>query len=211
MPGAWHSDALDARFVATSGVIWGITLHEGGFEISEVRAKDGGGVELFALSDGANPRTLALASEGPARADFTGLLFERRGDALHGAYRGATFDLPSAPIAAAPALEAADLAFAADSAKRGADAWVDAMAPGGALWRKVGRVEGADAVRADAAKLVAAGALSWQPIASGARGDWGFTVGTYAFKTATETSSGSYCTIWKRVDGAWRVAFDLGS
>jgi SAM-dependent methyltransferase len=105
-----------------------------------------------------------------------------------------------------PALEAADRAFAADTAKDGADGWVRHFDEHGAMWRKDHRVEGAD-IKASIAKTLAAGKLTWQPVTSGARGDLGFTVGTATF----EKDKLTYCTIWKRQkDGSWKVLFDIG-
>ena len=214
LAGAWHADSFDERFTLAAGTLWGVSLNSAGFEINELR-EHAGHVELF-TTDGTEQLTLPLVSAGPdhvelGAAEHVG--FRREGDRLHGdEAHGQTFAATRVPETHAAELEAADLAFAADSAKRGPDAWVAVMAPGGALWRKAGRLEGADAIRADVAATLAAGTLGWTPLASGARGDWGFTVGTYRFTPPTgKAETGSYCTVWHRVEGAWRVAFDLGN
>lgn len=218
--GAWHADSFDERFAMASGTLWGVSLTGAGFEINELRER-AGHVELF-TTDGTEQLTLPLVSLGPDRVELGAserVGFHRTGDQLHGDYArgesiGQTFAATRVPETHAAELEAADLAFAAASAARGADAWVEIVAPGGALWREAGRLEGADAIRADVAATLAAGALAWKPLASGVRGEWGFTIGTYAFVPAgasAQAAIGSYCTIWRRVDGAWRVAFDVGS
>lgn len=218
--GAWHADSFDERFAMVSGTLWGVALNSSGFEINELRER-GGRVELF-TTDGTEALTLPLVSAAPDRVELGAserVGFRREGDQLHGDYArgdsiGQTFAATRVLGTHAAELEAADRAFSADSARRGADAWGEVLAPGGALWREAGRLEGADAIRADVAATLAAGALTWEPRESGVRGDWGFTVGTYAFTPAGATAQaaiGSYCTIWRRVDGAWRVAFDVGS
>jgi len=214
--GAWHADSFDERFAMASGTLWGVSLTGGGFEINELRER-GGKIELF-TTDGTEQLTLPLVTLGPDRVELGAserVGFHRTGDQLHGDDpHGQTFAATRVSETHAAEVEAADLAFAAASAARGADAWVEIMAPGGALWRKAGRLEGVDAIRADIAATLAAGALAWKPLASGVRGEWGFTIGTYSFVPAgasAQAAIGSYCTIWHRVDGAWRVAFDLGS
>lgn len=219
--GSWHGDALDQRYALAAGTLWGVTLGERGFEVDLLRDR-GGHVELFDLEGGQTAVTLPLVSSTPGRAEFAAgdrFGFERVGDQLRTTFArdaevGARFPVTRIADVRAPELEAADLAFAADSAQRGAAAWVDVMAPDGALWRKPGRVSGADAIRADAATTLAAGALTWRPIVSGVRGDWGYTIGTYTFVPTGATAqpeTGSYCTIWHRIAGAWRVALDLGA
>ena len=74
------------------------------------------------------------------------------------------------------------------------------------------RIEG-PAIRATIAKTFARGVLRWAPVASGVRGDVGFTLGTFSFAPAAggKGGHGSYCTIWRRqADGAWKVVFDTG-
>lgn len=124
-----------------------------------------------------------------------------------------------APLAPAPSLEAADRAFAADTARRGVDGWVDAFAQGGAMGVGSRRVEGRDAIRAAIKDSLAPGRhLDWSPIASGLSpaGDLGFTVGRFhAWRDApggsADDARGAYITIWQRdPEGRWRVLFDTG-
>ena len=110
-----------------------------------------------------------------------------------------------------PAIEQADLDFAADTAKDGADGWVRHFDEHGAMWRKDHRVEGA-AIKDAMTKTLAAGSLTWRPVTSGARGDLGFSVGTAEFTEPGGTPEHlTYCTIWKHEpDGGWKVLFDIG-
>jgi hypothetical protein len=79
------------------------------------------------------------------------------------------------------------------------------------MWRKTGRIAGAQAIHAAIAKTLAAGALQWTPVSAGKRGAFGYTLGTWTFTAAGKHGAhGSYCTIWKREGDAWKVAFDIG-
>jgi len=117
----------------------------------------------------------------------------------------------AAPLPRTPAIEDADRAFATDTAKDGADGWARNFDDHGAMWRKDHRVEGAD-IRASIEKTLAAGALRWEPVTSGARGDLGFSLGTATFTEAGGAPEKlTYCTIWKHEpDGSWKVLFDIG-
>ncbi len=110
----------------------------------------------------------------------------------------------------APEIEAADVAFANDTAARGVDGWVAAFDAHGAMMRKTGRIEGADAIRAAMAPVLATTKVAWAPTASGKRGDLGFTIGKATF-IGRESFRSTYVTIWKQqADGSWKVLFDTG-
>lgn len=60
--------------------------------------------------------------------------------------------------------------------------------------------------------------LSWQPLGAqmGPSGDMGFTWGHYEGKSKDKqgqpvTLSGRYITVWKKVDGKWKVAMDASA
>jgi ketosteroid isomerase-like protein len=122
----------------------------------------------------------------------------------------------------AEALEAADLAFAADVAARGVDGWAAAFDDAGAMWsrRQKRRIEGAG-IRDVMAPLFSRGMqIEWTPVASGLSpaGDLGYTIGTSRFTepgaggSRVEAARGSYVTIWRRQgDGSWKVVFDTGN
>lgn len=124
------------------------------------------------------------------------------------------------PSERAPALEQADLAFAADVDARGVDAWVGAFDPEGAMESEGKRIQGADAIRAAMAPLLSERSrrLQWAPLWSGLSpaGDAGFTIGAWALRKHEDgawrtAGTGSYVTLWRRqADGSWKVLFDAG-
>jgi ketosteroid isomerase-like protein len=126
---------------------------------------------------------------------------------------GHVADAKSTTRAAAPALEAADRAFAADVKARGADGWLAAFDPHGGMLRKGTRIEG-DAIKGTMAGLLSDGVLAWDPIASGVEGDVGFTVGKATYtptKPDGDHWASTYLTIWHhQPDGSWKVLFDTG-
>lgn len=118
------------------------------------------------------------------------------------------------PLRPAPALEAADRAFAADSAQHGGSAWASRFTADGATWpRGSKRTAGPAAVGAAIDRLVAAGlTLLWSPVTSGLASDnLGFTIGRYHIVKAGKTiGRGAYLTVWQRRDGQWKIIFDTG-
>ena len=112
---------------------------------------------------------------------------------------------------------AADVAFDADVAQRGLDAWVgwmteDVFKPDlhGAT------VQGRAKVRIADARLFAdpAGRLRWRPTESGAFSDprYGWTRGQWEWvnQAGQPSARGSYLTIWRREPEGWRVVVDTG-
>ena len=59
--GSWHADRLDEHLVPGGGSIWGVMLHDGGFEVFELREHEGH-LEMFALPEGRDPLTLPAVS-----------------------------------------------------------------------------------------------------------------------------------------------------
>jgi ketosteroid isomerase-like protein len=226
LTGTYQAPGATARWQVVAGARWGVLLRDDGFEVDvlDPGGPVAGGARLIAMPDGrradayrviaATPQLLeAVADPGRVRRLRTAghaLLAERDDDPPRHPER---VTLTPATDTPAPALNAADAAFAADTAARGADGWVAAFAPDGAQWEDDQRIEGAAAIRAHITATLAAGALAWSPIASGARGDLGFTLGEWTFTAPTKqiVARGSYCTIWRRQpDGRWLVAFDVG-
>jgi hypothetical protein len=121
------------------------------------------------------------------------------------------FEVERAELPRVPAIEQADLEFAADTAKDGADGWARHFDEHGAMWGRDHRIEGAE-IKEAIAKTFAAGTLTWRPVTSGARGDLGFTLGTAEFiAPGSKPEHETYCTIWKHEpDGTWKVLFDIG-
>jgi ketosteroid isomerase-like protein len=118
-------------------------------------------------------------------------------------------------------LLAADRAFAAETAERGADGWAAWFAEDGRMYRDRGYVDGRAAIRDTMGPAFSdsARALRWEPDTAivAASGDLGYTLGHWAsvLKTSAGDSvlgRGNYVTIWRRQpDGTWKVAADIGN
>ena len=132
------------------------------------------------------------------------------------------------PPAARPSQEAlrasltqAELDFAAATAARGVDGWVEAFAENGRLLNANGVVvQGKAAIRANMMGPLAKVKLTWWPtlVEVAPEGDMGFTHGPYEVKVPDAqgklklVSHGAYLTVWRRQpDGAWKVVADFGS
>ena len=60
--------------------------------------------------------------------------------------------------------------------------------------------------------------ITWSPVGAGmaASADLGYTYGTYEFTTKDKdgkpvVNKGKYATIWKKQNGSWKVALDMGN
>lgn len=212
-------------WVAAGGAMYGIAFSPQGFEVMIVDDGEGTGVadgvlRFIAMPMGARSvefikqdlgkETITFAN--PAHDDPKQITYSRQAEQLRAVLFGTSFikfDFCAAPRESSPELEAADRAFAADTAARGIDGWMSAFDPQGGMMRGGARVEGAG-VRDLMASTLANGTLAWDPIASGREGMIGFTVGKATYTGATSWQS-SYVTIWRQQpDGAWKVLFDTG-
>ena len=125
-------------------------------------------------------------------------------------------------VSAQAQLMEADRAFAAATAARGLEGWMDAyasdaarLALGGPAVRGLGAIREADAgLFADTQRR-----LIWEPTEAGIfeDGRHGFTTGTSAFvllegeAVADTLSTGRYITFWRReADGTWKIILDTG-
>jgi ketosteroid isomerase-like protein len=216
------------HWVASSGVIFGIALQDNAqFEVMVIDDGEGGGpadgkLRLFAMPGGMksvelgdadlregfaqfanpahdDPKTITYTSAGASLVATIG------GDGKSDSYAWRRITAPRAPE-----LEAADVAFAKDTAARGIEGWVAAFEPKGGMMTKGGRVEGAEAIRGLMSELLATTKVEWSPFASAVRGDIGYTVGKATF-TGKDSWRSTYVTIWKKQpDGTWKVLFDTG-
>jgi ketosteroid isomerase-like protein len=226
--GALYGVALDAR---------------GGFEVLIVDdGEDGkpadGKLRLFAMPGGSPAVEFAhVADEGgqggqggsgvlgasarfanPAHDFPKQVSYRRDGDALAAEISGDGKAIPfrfrrAVDPPREPALEQADLAFAADTARRGVDGWVAAFEPTGWMLEGSAKRVGAEQLRALMKDFLAAVRIEWAPVASARRGDLGFTLGKATFTNGTKGTSwrGTYVTLWHRQpDGSWKVRFDTG-
>jgi ketosteroid isomerase-like protein len=224
--GTWHAAELDSHWQLVGDTFWGIALSaQGGFEVNVIADTDEIGAPaqlvLVSLAGGRDPQRFALrratptlvelgdAHEGVVRVTKTARGW--RGEFAAPAHPVVGFDMEPGTLAEPPELIATDRAFAADTAKDGADGWVRHFADDGAMWLAGRRVEGKEEIRAVMAEILAGGTLAWEPLASGARGDRGFTLGTLTVTPAGERPwRSSYAMIWKRqADGSWAVLFEM--
>lgn len=232
--GTWDAEDGSARehWAANGGALFGVALDaKGGFEVlivddgEEGKPADGA-LRLFAMPGGGVPvefqqREVAGqgASFGNDAHDFPKLVSYRRdAAALHAEVSG---DGKSIPFSfkrvddppRAPELEAADLAFAADTARRGVNGWVAAFEPEGWMHAGAEKRVGADAIRATMTPFLGRVRIDWAPVTSARRGELGFTLGKATFTDDKDGSSwkGVYVTLWHlQPDGSWKVRFDTG-
>jgi ketosteroid isomerase-like protein len=225
------------HWVAAAGAIYGVSLHGKTFEVMVIDDGEGPGrpdgvLRFFAMPNGKRSvefRQRTLGEHGATFAndehDFPRTITYQlaadpgapggggaRLEAVLGGSKQESYNFKRGTSERAPELEAADLAFAAETGKRGVDGWVAAFDPAGGMMRRAGRVE--YAAIADAMKpTLSAGRLDWAPVASGKSGDLGFTVGKATFTAAKPEDNwrSTYVTIWHRQpDGSWKVLFDTG-
>ena len=230
--GDWDADDGNGseHWIAAAGAIYGVSLHGKTFEVMVIDDGEGPGrpdgvLRFFAMPNGKRSvefRQRTLAEHGATFAndehDFprtiTYQLTPERGglEAVLGGSKQESYRFKRGTRERAPELEEADLAFAADTGKRGVDGWVAAFDPEGGMMRKVGRVDHA-AIAEVMKPTLFGGRLDWAPVASGKSGDLGFTVGKASF-TGAKPDDGwrsTYVTIWRRqADGTWKVLFDTG-
>jgi hypothetical protein len=221
--GAATGKRYTEHWVAVSGAIYGAAFSEQGFEVMIVDDGDAeldGVLRFIAMPMGertvefsqreVGARTVTFAN--PAHDDPKAITYAREGDQLRAVLVGEQFlkfDFCPGTRESAPELEAADRAFAADTAQRGIEGWMAAFEPRGGMMRKGARVEG-DGIREMMGPLLGKGTLAWEPVASGRAGTLGFTVGKATY-TGADTWRSSYITIWRQQpDGGWKVLFDTG-
>jgi ketosteroid isomerase-like protein len=229
--GDWKGEGGTEHWVAAAGAIYGVALHDNGsFEVMIVDDAEGDGpadgvLRLFAMPGGTKSVVFTHVSHAarsvvfgnPDHDDPKTIEYARTPQGLTAKLKTAsgthiTFDFRVVPHLAAPELEAADRAFAADAKARGAEGWASWFAPDGWMWRKTGKIEGA-AIAEAMKPLLSSGVLAWAPIASGKAGTLGYTVGKATFTgTAPDDHwTSSYVTLWKQQPGGtWKVLFDTG-
>jgi ketosteroid isomerase-like protein len=112
-------------------------------------------------------------------------------------------------------LRQADIDFCKQTAARGLEGWMDFFATDAATIHDGKNVVGKDALR-EFYKPVFAGqnfSLTWTPTRAEVSrdGTLGYTYGDYEAKSGAGISHGMYVTVWRRENGRWKVALDLGS
>jgi ketosteroid isomerase-like protein len=233
MLGRWIGDDSIEHWVAAAGAIYGISLgkDDKSFEVmivddGEGPGKPDGKLRFLAMPGGSGSTQFDLQSvEGtsvtfanPAH-DFPKTINYRIAGVgklaakVAGGDKSIDYVFRETSSSLALDLEAADVAFAGDTKKRGIEGWVAAFATDGGMLRKGKRIEGHAAIRELMGQVLGSGTLAWAPITSGQYRNVGFTVGKATFTGAKPEDSwkSSYVTIWKRqADGTWKVLFDTG-
>jgi ketosteroid isomerase-like protein len=118
----------------------------------------------------------------------------------------------------AEVLREADRAFCRDTQAEGAAGWSSWFAEDGVQFPPVGRVDGREAIGALMTPVFAPGQprLLWDPVEAvlAGSGDLGWTLGRWRMLAADSDSllgEGNYVTLWRKIDGDWRVAVDIGN
>jgi hypothetical protein len=220
LAGTWHSALLDSHWEMVDGALYGIAFDGNGFEVNIIDDSDDDGkpapITLVSMVNGRDPMRFELVSASHGKMEFADakhrtVRVTNVGDGWRGEFvdepprHPTVFRVSRGKLDPAEQLQEADRAFAADTAKDGADGWARWFTADGAMWRN-GRIEGA-AIKDAIGKTLARGPLQWTPVSSGAKGEWGYTLGRFTHGAA----HGSYCTIWNRQgDGSWKVVFDIG-
>jgi ketosteroid isomerase-like protein len=105
--------------------------------------------------------------------------------------------------------------FARQTAARRLDGWMDFFADDASIIHDGQTVTGKNALRAFYQPVFANKdfSLTWSPTHAEASrdGTLGYTVGLYEARNGTAISRGMYTTVWRKVDGRWKVVLDLGS
>jgi ketosteroid isomerase-like protein len=244
MQGDWQSEHTRVAFRLAGDSLFGVTFLDGNgssfysatimgrrHDRFEFRAYGRGDSEELYVGGAQDDTSIAFTREP---AGFTTRLSRDGADAIlatitptgEAAEEKRLTRVTPAP-APAPALEQADRAFAAATAARGVDGWVEWFDAEGAQWedgedgQPGKRVVGHDAVRAFMTPVFARPGfrLEWEPFASGLApaGDLGFTIGAWQGVKLGDGGArevrghGAYVTIWKKqADGGWKVLFDTG-
>ncbi len=232
--GDWKADdgSSTEHWSAVAGAIYGVSLQgEQAFEVMIIddgddRGKPEGVLRFIAMPGGQQAvefrqRTIAERSALFANDDHDfpkTIRYFLEGEALRATLGGddeRQVQVRFQRLAGkrVPELEAADRAFAADTAKRGVEGWVDAFDPEGWMMRGDGDKLGREAVAEQMRPILTAGRLEWAPAMSGSNAKLGFTVGKATFTAAQggERRITSYVTIWRKQDaGTWKVLFQTG-
>ena len=112
-------------------------------------------------------------------------------------------------------LRDADLEFCRQTAARRLDGWMDFFADDASILQNGKTVSGKADLRKHYEPMFANKdfTLTWTPVHAEAAkdGSLGYTYGTYEARTGSDVSRGMYLTIWRRMNGKWKVVMDTGS
>lgn len=112
-------------------------------------------------------------------------------------------------------LREADLAFAKATAARRLEGWMDFFADDASILQNGKTITGKQNIRQYYEPIFANKdfSLSWTPTHAEAAqdGTLGYTYGNYEARRGADVSRGMYLTIWRKVNGRWKVVMDTGS
>lgn len=112
-------------------------------------------------------------------------------------------------------LLAADIEFCKQTAARRLEGWMDAFAADVVVMHDGATVSGTEALRKYYEPMFANKdfTLTWTPTKAEASqdGTLGYTYGTYQAKNGDHVSHGMYLTLWRKINGKWKVVMDTGS
>jgi ketosteroid isomerase-like protein len=112
-------------------------------------------------------------------------------------------------------ISAGDIDFARETAARRLDGWMDFFADDASIIHDGQTVTGKDALRTFYQPVFANKDfnLTWSPNHAEASrdGTLGYTYGEYEARRGTAISRGMYTTVWRKIEGHWKVVLDLGS
>jgi ketosteroid isomerase-like protein len=112
-------------------------------------------------------------------------------------------------------LRDADLEFSKQTAARRLDGWMDSFADDASTLQNGKTVSGKADLRKHYESMFANKdfTLTWTSTFAEASkdGSLGYTYGTYEARTGSDVSRGMYLTLWRRVNGKWKVVMDTGS
>ncbi len=112
-------------------------------------------------------------------------------------------------------LRDADLGFAKATQERRIEGWMEFFAEDGAIIREGKALTGQPAIRAFYTPVFADKnfSLSWVPTKAEVSrdGTLGYTYGDAEAKIGDHISRGMYVTVWRRINGQWKVVLDSGS
>jgi len=112
-------------------------------------------------------------------------------------------------------LRQADTDFARQTAARRLEGWMDSFAADASTIQNGKAITGTPELRKYYEPVFANHdfSLTWTPVHAEAAqdGTLGYTYGAYEAKNGANATHGMYVTVWRRENGRWRVALDLGS
>jgi len=109
----------------------------------------------------------------------------------------------------------ADVQWAKDTAARRIEGWMDGFTDDAVIIAAGKTVEGKQAIREFFTGVFANKdyTLTWSPtrVETSTEGTLGYTYGNYESRFGATVRHGMYMTVWRKVDGKWKVALDMGS